>query len=96
MALAQRADLLGAVRQVALARHEEPLEPSAGAQVHAVVQGVEDDVDLRPLELLDEPQRTPTPGQFVVLYDGERCLGGATIDARAEASPALRRRLTAR
>src|SRR6185503_19241044 len=26
------------------------------------------------------PQRTPTPGQFVVLYDGDRCLGGATIE----------------
>ena len=31
----------------------------------------------------DEPQRTPTPGQFIVLYDGDRCLGGATIDGRA-------------
>jgi tRNA-specific 2-thiouridylase len=38
----------------------------------------------------DEPQRTPTPGQFVVLYDGDRCLGGATIDAATAASPALR------
>jgi tRNA-specific 2-thiouridylase len=38
----------------------------------------------------DAPQRTPTPGQFVVLYDGDRCLGGATIDAAMAASPALR------
>ena len=38
----------------------------------------------------DERQRTPTPGQFVVLYDGDRCLGGATIDAATAASPALR------
>src|SRR5688500_18778170 len=28
----------------------------------------------------DVPQRTPTPGQSVVLYDGDRCLGGATIE----------------
>jgi tRNA-specific 2-thiouridylase len=38
----------------------------------------------------EEPQRTPTPGQFIVLYDGDRCLGGATIDSAAAASPALR------
>jgi tRNA-specific 2-thiouridylase len=38
----------------------------------------------------DELQRTPTPGQFVVLYDGDRCLGGATIDAATAAAPALR------
>jgi tRNA-specific 2-thiouridylase len=38
----------------------------------------------------DEPQRTPTPGQFIVLYDGDRCLGGATIDAAAAASEPIR------
>ena len=32
----------------------------------------------------DEPVRAATPGQSLVLYDGERCLGGAIIDTLHE------------
>ena len=53
-----------------------------GCVVEAVSAG-------RLLARFDRPQRAVTPGQAVVLYDGEVCLGGATIrDCEALAASA--------
>ena len=62
--------------------------PEAGARLTAKVRYRQSDqdcivrsVDGDCLELLfEQPQRAVTPGQSVVLYDGENCLGGGIIN----------------
>ena len=45
-------------------------------QACTVVERDDGNLDVK----FDVPQRAVAPGQFVVFYDGDRCLGGATID----------------
>ena len=37
-----------------------------------------------------QPQRAVTPGQYVVAYEAERCLGGAVIETRHAAQRCAR------
>lgn len=66
--------------------NDSPAEPF-GAQVKLRYRQADQGCQVRPqpggrLHLeCDTPQRAVTPGQFAVLYQGTRCLGGAVIDA---------------
>ena len=56
--------------------------PDAACELRARGDGI--------VAAFDVPQWAPTPGQYLVLYDGERCLGGVGIDAPLAATEPLR------
>ena len=55
-------------------RHRQPLQAA-----RAVIHGD------RARITFDTPQRAITPGQATVLYQGELCLGGGTVDTAGSA-----------
>jgi tRNA-specific 2-thiouridylase len=57
------------LRCEARCRHRQPLQPCTANLTDGVLS-----------VRFDRPQRALTPGQSVVLYDGEVCLGGGVID----------------
>ena len=75
--LADRPEL-GAVVHVRI-RHRAPLAKGELIRISG------DEIEIA----LDEPVSAITPGQSIVLYDGDKVLGGGFIEAKAERSRAL-------
>jgi tRNA-uridine 2-sulfurtransferase len=69
--------------------------PEAGERLTAKIRYRQPDQDCRIVHIdddrlmlvFDNPQRAVTPGQAVVIYDGDECLGGGTIDSSNAPKP---------
>lgn len=67
----------GELRCAAKTRYRQPDQPCRARMVDS------DRIEV----VFDAPQRSVTPGQYVVLYLGDSCLGGGTIDRTAASRP---------
>jgi tRNA-specific 2-thiouridylase len=84
-ALYQTEALAAAVNWVAVAGLTEPMRVMAKArykaeEVPATLEPAEEGVRIR----FDAPQRSVTPGQTVVFYDGDFLVGGGTLEAAGQ------------
>jgi len=72
----------------------EPDNLGAGLRCNAKIRYRQSDqgctlrraLDDRLMVRFDEPQRAAAPGQFIVFYQGDRCLGGAVIETLGKAA----------
>ncbi len=75
---------------------DAPRELAAGLRCSAKIRYRQADQDCTIRRALDdrlivrfeEPQRAAAPGQFIVFYQGDRCLGGAAIESVARRAAA--------
>ena len=73
------------VRWIAGEAPRLPARLSAKTRYRMPDAGCKVDIDEGRLNAaFDAPQWAPTPGQYLVLYDGDVCLGGGEIEAPLE------------
>ena len=79
---------------IAGAPPDPPVSAALGAKTRYRMPDAPCHVELQPADrcraAFAAPQWAPTPGQYLVLYDGEVCLGGGVIgESAANAKPGV-------